>query len=252
MTLSGRHALVTGGGTGVGAAIARTLCEAGASVTIVGRRKAPLDELSAHNEAMNAISCDVTDEASVEACLEAASDFSGPVDIVVANAGAAFAKPFHKQTAADLTAMLDVNLAGVFNVWKAALPGMKATGRGRLIAVASTAGLKGYPYVSTYCAAKHGVVGLTRALALELADTDITVNAVCPGYTETELLDKALDNITEKTGMSRKQAAENLKRNNPQHRFIQPDEVAHAVLWLCSKQAGSVNGAALPIAGGEI
>lgn len=252
MALSKRHALITGGGTGLGAAIAIALSKAGAKVTIAGRRQQPLDAVASGHEGIAAVACDVTDEASVSECFAVAREQSGPIDIVVANAGSALAKPFLRQSADELKSMLDVNLAGVFNVWKAAAPEMKSAGWGRLIAVASTAGLKGYPYVSTYCAAKHGVVGLTRALALELAETGITVNAVCPGYAETELLDQALKNITDKTGMTREQAADTLKQNNPQKRFVQPEEVADAVLWLCNEQAGSMNGLALPIAGGEI
>lgn len=249
--VSKRHVLVTGGGTGVGAAIAVALHEAGMRVTVAGRRREPLEALADRRENMFAVTCDVTDEAAVAACFETACELSGAVDIVVANAGAALAKPFLSQSTDDLKSMLDVNLAGVFNVWKEAVADMKQAGWGRLVAIASTAGIKGYPYVSTYCAAKHGVVGLTRALAQELAGTGITVNAVCPGYTETELLDEALANITAKTGMSLDEAAKTLKRSNPQGRFVQPAEVADAVLWLCGDGAASINGIALPVAGGE-
>jgi 3-hydroxybutyrate dehydrogenase len=171
---------------------------------------------------------------------------------VIANAGAATSKPFAKMDMSDLTAMLDVNLAGVFNVWQAALSDMKTTGSGRMIAIASTAGLKGYPYVSAYCAAKHGVVGLTRALAIELAQTGITVNAICPGFIETPMLDRSIRNIATETGKTPEEAAQALQRGNPQRRFIQTDEVAETALWLCSDAAKSVNGHTLSLSGGEI
>lgn len=252
MTLSIRHALITGGGTGVGAAIAVALADAGIRVTVTGRRSGPLENLAAGHERMEVVTMDVTDPVSVEAGIADAVKRGGDIDVLVANAGAALAKPFQQTSSGDFRAMLDVNLNGVFNCWQAVLPAMKKTGSGRLIAIASTAGLKGYAYVSAYCAAKHGVIGLMRALAQELAATGITVNAVCPGYTETDLLDQALDNIVAKTGMSREEAAAQLKRGNPQNRFVQPEEVAEAVLWLCSDAARAVNGVALPIAGGEI
>lgn len=250
--LSGRHALVTGGGTGVGAAVALALARAGAKVTISGRRSAPLAEIAAGHEAIGHVSGDVTDPASVNAMVSQAVAERGPLTIIIANAGAAESKPFAKMEAEDLQAMMAVNLTGVFNVWKAGLSDMTKAGWGRLIAIASTAGLKGYPYVTGYCAAKHGVIGLTRALAQEMARTGVTVNAVCPGYTETPMLEAAVENIMRKTGRSRDEAAAILKAHNPQDRFIQPTEIAQSVLWLCDGNAGSVTGQAIAIAGGEI
>ncbi len=250
--LSDRHALVSGGGTGVGAAIASTLAHYGAKVTICGRRREPLDELASTHENIFALTCDVTDEDSVAACVESAVAMSGQVDIAVANAGAAQAKPFLKMTAGDFGKMLDVNLTGTFNLWRATASGMKDNGWGRMIAISSIAGLKGHSYISAYCAAKHGVIGLTRSLAHEFATSGITVNAVCPGYVETDLLDDAIDNIVAKTGMDRGAAAETLRQGSPQNRFIQPSEVAQTVLWLCGEGACSVNGAAIPISGGEV
>ncbi|MEX0347646.1 MAG: SDR family NAD(P)-dependent oxidoreductase [Rhizobiaceae bacterium] len=252
MDLSGRHALVSGGGTGVGAAVATALVQSGAKVTICGRRSEPLDELASSHDNIHAVTCDVTDEGSVSACVDSAVAMSGPVDIAVANAGAAQAKPFLKMTSGDLAKMLDVNLTGTFNLWRATASGMRENGWGRMIAIASIAGLKGHSYISAYCAAKHGVIGLTRALAHEFATSGITVNAICPGYVETDLLDNAIDNIVAKTGMDREAAAETLKQGSPQNRFIQPSEVAHTVLWLCGDGACSVNGAAIPISGGEV
>ena len=249
--LAGRHALVTGGGTGVGASIALAIAGAGAQVTIAGRRKEPLEQTAARHSAVRYVVCDVTDGASVHAMVAQAA-VHGRLDIVVANAGAAVSKPFMRLNEDDLRSMLDVNLTGVFRVWQAALQPMLDAGWGRLIAVASMAGLKGYSYVSGYCAAKHGVIGLTRALALELAKTGVTVNALCPGYTQSPMLDQTIENIMNKTRRGREQAEDVLKATNPQGRFIQPEEIAEAVVWLCGANARSVTGQTISISGGEV
>lgn len=247
MSLAGRHIVVTGGGTGVGAAIARHLAEAGAKVTILGRSAAPLQAQRLPYQL-----CDVTDASAVAATFDAARAEAGPVAAVIANAGAVESVPFARMTGAQLDAMLAVNLVGTVNVWQAGLGDMKAAGWGRLIAIASTAGLKGYPYVSAYCAAKHAVVGLVRSLSVELATTGITANAICPGFVETPMLDRSVATIVDKTGKTEAEARAALSAGNPQQRFIQTDEVAGAVLWLCSEAARSVNGHALSLSGGEI
>lgn len=247
MTLEDKHVVVTGGGTGVGAATAHAFVAAGAKVTILGRSEASLSEQKLPYQL-----CDVTDRDAVFAAFERARKEQGPVSIVVANAGAAESVPFAKMSPDQLDAMIAVNLNGVVYSWQAALEDMKALGWGRMIAIASIAGLKGSPYVSAYCAAKHAVVGLTRSLAIELAPSGITVNAICPGFIETPLLDRSIENIVSKTGMTKEKAAEKLREGNPQGRFIQTDEVADTAVWLAGNAARSINGHALSVSGGEV
>ena len=249
--LSGYHALVTGGGRGIGRAIAAALTAAGAEVTILGRDRATLDAVVAAGDATAAFSADVADEASLRAAIAQVAT-QKPIDILVANAGAAESAPFSKSDAALFRRMLDVNLMGVVVAAQAVLPGMVARRRGRIIAIASTAGLKGYAYVSAYSAAKHAVIGLVRSLALEVATKGVTVNAICPGFTDTDLVAASLETIIAKTGRSRDDALAELARHNPQGRLVAPQEVADAVLWLCGARASAVTGQAIAVAGGEI
>ena len=248
----GRHALITGGGTGIGAAIAARLSEMGARITVVGRRPEPLEEVADGLDGAQPVPFDVTDEAAVEEGLKTATERFGPVDVLINNAGASDSSPFTRTTPDAWRAMLDVNLTGAFLMSRAVLPGMVERGWGRIVSIASTAGLKGYAYVAAYCAAKHGVIGMTRSLALEVAQKGVTVNAVCPGYTETELLSESVANIVDKTGVSEDEARAQLLESNPQGRFVSPEEVAEAATWLMSSNAGAITGQAIVVAGGEV
>lgn len=244
MTLDGKSVLITGGGSGLGADMARSFAARGASVTIAGRREEPLLRV-ADQAGCNWVVADITNETSVRNMFA-----SGPFDIVIANAGASTSAPFKRTTLDDWNAMLAVNLTGTFLTLRDGLNQM--TGWGRLIAVASTAALKGYAYVAPYAAAKHGVVGMVRSLALEVARSDVTVNALCPGFLDTEMTERSVSNIMEKTGKSRQDAIAALAATNPQKRLILPSEVTATALWLCGEGSAGINGQAIPIAGGEI
>jgi 3-hydroxybutyrate dehydrogenase len=250
--LAGRHALVTGGSRGIGRAVAAALTRAGATVTVLGRDQATLAQTVSHGDAAGFVVADVTDAPAVSAGIARAAAQHGPVDILVANAGGAESAPFAKADPAQFRRMFELNVMGSVHAIRAVLDGMMARRFGRVVAVASTAGLKGYAYVSAYCAAKHAVVGLVRALALETATTGVTVNAVCPGYTDTDMVRESAARISAKTGRPAEEAVAAMVRNNPLGRLITPDEVAGAVLFLCSTEAAAVTGTALTVAGGEI
>lgn len=253
LPLAGRHAVVTGAGSGIGAAIALELSRLGATLTLLGRRIEPLQATrgrlagSGHGVAV----ADVTDHAAVAAVLSAAAE-RGAIAILINSAGAAKSAPLARTTPELWQEMLAVNLTGSYNCIHAVLPGMQAIGWGRIVNIASTAGLAGYAYVAAYCAAKHGVIGLTRALALEVAKLGITVNAVCPGYTDTPLLARAAENIAARTGRGEAEAKAGLAAGNPQGRLVQAEDVARTVGWLCLPASAAIHGQSIPVAGGEV
>ena len=257
LPLQGQHAVVTGASRGIGAAIAATLARLGADLTLMARSEAALAEQvkrlsETHSGRAQAVPIDVTDEARVAAAFAQAAEAFGPVRILVNNAGIAEAAPFAKTDRAFWQRLIDVDLTGPYLCIRQVLGSMVKAGRGRVINVASTAGHTGYPYVTAYCAAKHGLIGLTRSLAREIARSGVTVNAVCPGYTETDIVAATIANIVNKTGRTREQAIQELVVHNPQGRLVKPEEVAEAVGWLCLPTAASINGQSIMVDGGEL
>jgi NAD(P)-dependent dehydrogenase (short-subunit alcohol dehydrogenase family) len=254
-SLQGEHAVVTGAGRGIGAAIARALATEGAKLTLLGRNRDSLDKLASE---LNGIAetcvvvADVTDGDALQTAFARARERFGAVTILINNAGQARSAPLHSAPDSLWDEMLAINLSGVYRCIRCALPDMLQAGRGRIVNIASTAGLTGYAYVTAYSAAKHGVIGLTRSLAIELARKSITVNAVCPGYSDTDMVRDAVANIQAKTGRDEAAARAALTARNPQGRLIAPEEVAQTVLWLCSSGASSITGQSIAVAGGEL
>jgi len=250
--LAGLHALVTGGGTGIGAAIARALAAEGAKLSLVGRRRDKLEEVGSTLPGALIAPADVTDREAVQGCFALAGEAQGPIAILVNNAGAAESAPFAEVTEHAWRRTMAVNLDALLHCCQAALPDLLSAEAGRIVTIASTAGLKGYAYTAAYVAAKHGAVGLTRALAAELAKTKVTVNAVCPGFTETGMVESAIATIVGRTGRSEAGARAGLARFNPQGRLVTPEEVANAVVWLCLPESGAITGQAIAVDGGEV
>lgn len=256
--LAGRHAVVTGGGRGIGAAIASALAADGAQVTLMGRTAAPLEQHAetlrhAHRVRAHALAVDVGDAAAVRHAFDAAVAELGPVDILVNNAGQADASPVQDISLESWEGLLRVNLTGPFLCIQQVLPAMVAARSGRIVNIASTAGLTGYARVAAYCASKHGLVGLTRALAVETARDGLTVNAVCPGYTSgTDMVRLAIDNVSRTTGRSPEEALGVLTRRSPRGGLVTPEEIADTVAWLCSPGASAITGQAVAVAGGEV
>ncbi len=250
--LEGKCAVVTGSGRGIGAAIAQALAGQGARVALLDIKPEWVEAQAAKLPGAIGLKCDVTDPDSVHAAFSTIRERFGRIDILVNNAGAAWSAPFTKTDPALWNRTIALNLNGVFLCTSEVYPAMAKQEYGRIISVASSAAVKGYAYVSAYCAAKHGVLGLTRSLALEAAKTRVTVNAVCPGYAETDMTKDSINNIVAKTGKSEAEALAALTVHNPQGRLIKPAEVAHAVLWLCAPESASITGQAIAVAGGEL
>lgn len=250
MSIAGLHAVVTGGGTGIGAATARALAAAGARVTVIGRRAGRLEDVASAIGGHAAVA-DASDRTALDAALEQARARFGPVALTIANAGSTHTAPFERTALADIDRMMSGNVTTAVNLIQATLPDLRSAAAGRIVAVASTAALKGYAYCSAYVAAKHALLGLVRSVSLELARTPVTVNAVCPGFTDTPIAAAAVETITAKTGRDNEAARAELAKFNPQATLISPEQVAATIVWLCQPSSGAITGQAISVSGGE-
>ncbi len=247
--LEGRHALITGGGTGIGAAAATHLHAAGAKVSLLGRRLEPLQEM-AERVGGAAIQCDVTDADRIRAAFDEARAANGPIEMLVVNAGIAESAPFHKMTRESWDRIIAVNLTAAFDCAQAAIGDLLKSENGRLVFVASVASLRGVPYAAHYAASKHGLLGLMRSLAAEYAKTNLTVNAVCPGYVDTPMTDQSVARVSSITGRSEEESRSAITNMNASGRLVHPDAIGTMILTLCLPQSRDVNGAAVTIDGG--
>ena len=249
MQFAGRHALITGGGTGIGAATARALAAEGAKISLLGRRREPLDSV-AKETGGTAITCDVTDRADIERAFQDARKANGPFDLVILNAGIGDSAPFKRTKRESWDRIIATNLTALFDGAQLALPDLLEGEDKRLVIVASVAGLKGAPYAAPYAASKHGAVGLTRSLALEFVKTGLTVNAVCPSFVDTPMVDESAERIQRATGRSGDEARGALAAMNASGRFVTSEEVAAAIAYLCHPNSRSITGACLTVDGG--
>jgi NAD(P)-dependent dehydrogenase (short-subunit alcohol dehydrogenase family) len=247
--LEGRHALVTGGGTGIGASAAAHLHAAGAKVTLLGRRMEPLQQV-AERLGGYAVSCDVTQPGQIAKAFEEARTLNGPIELLVVNAGIAESASFHKMTRESWDRIIATNLTAAFDCAQAALPDLLKSENGRLVFVASVASLRGVPYAAHYAASKHGLLGLARSLAAEYAKTNLTVNAVCPGYVDTPMTDQSIARVSAITGRSEDDSRSAIVNMNASGRLVDPDGIATMILTLCLPQSRDINGAAVTIDGG--
>jgi NAD(P)-dependent dehydrogenase (short-subunit alcohol dehydrogenase family) len=247
--LAGRHALITGGGTGIGAAAAAKLNAAGAKLSLLGRRLEPLKSV-AESYGGAAIQCDVTDSARIEAAFDEARSANGPIDLLIVNAGIAESAPFHKMTRESWDRIIGTNLTAAFECSRAAIGDLLKSDNGRLVFVASVASIRGVPYASHYAASKHGLLGLMRSLAAEYAKTNLTVNAVCPGYVDTPMTDQSVERVSQITGRSEEQARSAITEMNASGRLVDPAAIGNVIAMLCLPISRDISGAAVTIDGG--